>query len=133
MQGIVDALIRGIEKNGGKVILKQHVKKILIEGGEAVGVVLKGGQKIRARKAVVSNAALRNTARMLAPEDVPDSWRSSVEDTPECPSFMHLHCGFSAEGLKEVMGGKDLQCHYMVVNGRCSSLDCISGARIQKP
>jgi phytoene dehydrogenase-like protein len=117
-EGIVDALIRGIEKNGGKVVLKQHVQNIIVEGGEAAGVVLKGGQKIKARKAVVSNAALRNTARLLGPDDVPPSWRSEVEETPECPSFMHLHCGFSADGLKEAMGGKELQCHYMVVNGK---------------
>ncbi len=38
------------------------------------------------------------------------------EKTPECPSFIHLHLGFSAEGLKEVLGDKELLCHYMVVN-----------------
>ncbi|KAL0044098.1 hypothetical protein WJX82_009252 [Trebouxia sp. C0006] len=35
---IVDALRRGIEKNGGKIMLRSHVEEILVEGGQAVGV-----------------------------------------------------------------------------------------------
>ena len=31
-QGIVDALVRGIEKNGGRVLLRARVEDILIEG-----------------------------------------------------------------------------------------------------
>ena len=38
---IVDALVRGIEKNGGRVLLRSHVDSILVEGGRAAGVRLK--------------------------------------------------------------------------------------------
>ena len=37
-QFIVDALVRGIEKNGGQVILKSHVDESCTEDGQAVGV-----------------------------------------------------------------------------------------------
>uniref|UniRef100_A0A7S1E1F7 Amine oxidase domain-containing protein n=2 Tax=Hemiselmis andersenii TaxID=464988 RepID=A0A7S1E1F7_HEMAN len=77
---------------------------------------MKGGKEVRARKAVISNAAARSTARLLPEGEVPAAWREEVDDVPECPSFMHLHLGFSAKGLKEAMGGKELECHYMVVN-----------------
>ena len=38
---IVDALVRGIEKNGGRVMLRAHVQDIVVEGGRASGVRLK--------------------------------------------------------------------------------------------
>ena len=41
---IIDALVRGIEKFGGRLALNSHVEKILIENGRAVGVKLRGGQ-----------------------------------------------------------------------------------------
>ncbi len=33
---IVDALRRGIEKNGGKIMLRSHVEEILVEGDAAL-------------------------------------------------------------------------------------------------
>jgi phytoene dehydrogenase-like protein len=38
---IVDALVRGIEKNGGKVLLKAHVEEVLVDEGRAAGVRLR--------------------------------------------------------------------------------------------
>lgn len=38
---IVDALVRGITKNGGQVLLRTHVEQIVMEQGRAVGVSLK--------------------------------------------------------------------------------------------
>lgn len=38
---LVDALVRGIIKNGGKVMLKTPVEQIVMEQGRAVGVRLK--------------------------------------------------------------------------------------------
>jgi len=41
---IIDALVSGIKKFGGRIALHSHVKKILIENGRAVGVKLQSGQ-----------------------------------------------------------------------------------------
>lgn len=41
---IIDALVSGIEKFGGRLTLRSHVEKILIENGRAVGVKLQSGQ-----------------------------------------------------------------------------------------
>lgn len=53
--------VRGIEKLGGRVELKSHVQEIVVEGGKAVGVRLRSGAVVRARKAVVSNASIWDT------------------------------------------------------------------------
>lgn len=75
---------RGVKKNGGKVRTKSHVDQILIEGGRAVGVVLQGGQVIRASKAVVSNASMWDTVRLLPPEHVPTSYQKQVHLYHQC-------------------------------------------------
>lgn len=38
---IVNALVRGLQKHGGKLSLKSHVKEIVTEGGRAIGVKLR--------------------------------------------------------------------------------------------
>lgn len=52
---------RGVKKNGGRVLLNAHVEGIELEGGRAVGVRLRGGARICARRAVVSNASMWDT------------------------------------------------------------------------
>ena len=47
------------------MLLNAHVEEVLVEGGRATGVRLRGGSTIRARKAVVSNASLWDTQRLL--------------------------------------------------------------------
>lgn len=41
--------------------LRSHVEEIIVEGGRAVGVRLRNGNEVRARKAVVSNASVWDT------------------------------------------------------------------------
>ena len=62
-RAIVDPLIRGIEKRGGKIYLNSHVDKINVIDGRATGITLrsrKGGTPtvVRADKAVVSNISV---------------------------------------------------------------------------
>lgn len=47
-RAIVNALVRGLEKNGGNLRLKAHVKEIIVEGNRAIGVRLKNGEVRRA-------------------------------------------------------------------------------------
>lgn len=41
---VVDALVRGLQKFGGRLSLSSHVESIVIENGKAVGVKLRSGQ-----------------------------------------------------------------------------------------
>ena len=41
---VVDALVRGIQKFGGRISLRSHVENIVVQNGRAVGVKLRSGQ-----------------------------------------------------------------------------------------
>ena len=106
---IVDALVRGLEKFGGILRLKSHVEKILVDKGRAVGVQLQRGERLRA-DAVISNATLWDTVeRLLDPQQVPKQEQQLAANTEMVPSFMHLHLGIRADGLKHLSG------HHVVV------------------
>ncbi|MBW4551878.1 MAG: NAD(P)/FAD-dependent oxidoreductase [Aphanocapsa sp. GSE-SYN-MK-11-07L] len=116
---LVNALLRGLESKGGELRLNAHVEQILIEGDtrrvgkaeRAVGVRLRNGEVIRARRAVVSNAVLWDTLKLLPEGGLPKADWLKSQATPECDSFMHLHLGIDAAGLSP-----NLECHYIVVN-----------------
>ena len=108
---LVDALVRGLKRHGGQLMLNAHVEQVLVEGNRAVGVRLRGGKEMRSRRAVVSNASVWDTLKLLPEGAVPKRFREKRQATPECDSFMHLHLGIDAAGLRP-----DLACHYIVVN-----------------
>eukprot|EP01025_Chloroclados_australasicus_P031419 TRINITY_DN31773_c0_g1_i10.p1 TRINITY_DN31773_c0_g1~~TRINITY_DN31773_c0_g1_i10.p1 ORF type:complete len:384 (-),score=37.53 TRINITY_DN31773_c0_g1_i10:275-1426(-) len=112
-EAIVGALVRAIEKFGGKVLLRAHVEEIVVQGGQAVGVRLhsKKQELIKAKHAVVSNASTWDTQKLLPDRIGHESWRQSCRNTPQTESFMHLHLGINADGLDP-----DLQCHHLIVN-----------------
>ncbi len=110
-EALVNALVRGLKKYDGKLLLKAHVEEIIVENNRAVGVNLRGNKQIRATKAVISNASVWDTLKLLPSKAVPQSFRQQRQTTPECDSFMHLHLGIDATNLPP-----DLACHYIVVN-----------------
>ncbi|MFB2922356.1 phytoene desaturase family protein [Aerosakkonema funiforme] len=107
---IVDALVRGLERWGGKIRLNAHVEQILLESGKVVGVRLQNGEIIKAA-IVISNATIWDTyTNLLKPEDLPTSYRQKSLTTPAVDSFMHLQLGIRAEGLENITG------HHVVVH-----------------
>jgi phytoene dehydrogenase-like protein len=107
---LVDALVRGLQKYGGELRLNAHVAQVLVEGKRAAGVQLCNGLTIHAREAVISNASVWDTLKLLPPTSVPQSFLDQRQSIPECDSFMHLHLGIDATGLSA-----DLPCHFIVV------------------
>jgi len=108
--GLVNALVRGLEKYGGQLWLKSHVERILMEGGRAIAVQLQNGETIKARRAVVSNASVWDTLKLLPTEHLPQRFVEQRQQTPPCDSFMHLHLGIDGTGLPA-----DLPCHFIWV------------------
>jgi len=97
-------LVRGLEKFGGKLQMNAHVDQILTENGRAVGVRLKNGKLIKAKKAVVSNATPFDTVKMLADKDnrLPaeaEEWKATLGKLPRHGAIMHLFVAIDAEGL----------------------------------
>lgn len=108
---IVNGLVRGLKKHGGRLVLSSHVQEIVLQGGRATGVVLRDGTYIKARKAVISNASTWDTMRLLPKGSLPLEYQERSESTPQCDSFMHLHLGMDAKDLPS-----DLGIHHIVVN-----------------
>jgi len=107
---IVDALVRGLHRWGGKLRLGTPVEQILVESGLTTGVRLQNSEIIRA-PIVISNATVWDTyTKLLRPEDLPESYRKSALSMPAVDSFMHLHLGIKAEGLEGLTG------HHVVVH-----------------
>ena len=100
------------------ISLNTHVAEILVEQGRAVGVKLKNGKIIRARKAVVSNATPFDTVKMLPAQDQLDpqmkgytelkEWRETLGTLPRHGAILHLFVAVDAE---KVVNGKKLADH----------------------
>jgi len=108
---IVDALVRGLQRHGGRLRLGAHVEEIVLDSDRAAGVRLRGGKRLRAERAVVSNASIWDTLRLLPDSAATRQLHRQRGNTPACASFMHLHLGIDASGLPT-----DLPCHHITVN-----------------
>lgn len=64
---IAKKIIPVITQQGGKVLHSALVRQILLKNGRAVGVELKDGRQVWARRAVISNAGAYNTFKELLP------------------------------------------------------------------
>ncbi|MBI4613820.1 MAG: NAD(P)/FAD-dependent oxidoreductase [Planctomycetes bacterium] len=72
---VAHALWKALIKAGGRVRGMREVRRILVEGGRAVGVELTGGERIAARRAVVSAVDFRQTfLSLLDPRELGDEF-----------------------------------------------------------
>ena len=77
---LAEALQHCFSDLGGSVRLDSTVKEILVEGGEARGLVLEGGEQIRARNAVVSSLHVQQLFPHMVPGfRLPDGFNRSVQ------------------------------------------------------
>jgi phytoene dehydrogenase-like protein len=109
-QAIADALVRGLEKHGGRLVLGAHVESVIVEDGRAAGLQLRRGGQVRARRAVVSNATVWDTLELVPAGALPEEYRREAAAAPRTESIVHLHLGIDATGLPE-----DLGIHHVVL------------------
>jgi phytoene dehydrogenase-like protein len=90
---LAHALWEAFAHAGGRVFLKHGVRRILAEGGKAVGVELDDGARIRARRIVASSVSLEQTfLAMLEPSALPEGFGKHVEAFPHMDwSFFSVH------------------------------------------
>lgn len=71
---LTQALVNLVQALGGKILTDQHVEKVLVEDGRAVGVRVQGGTEYRATRGVISNIdARRLFLRLVDPADADDA------------------------------------------------------------
>jgi phytoene dehydrogenase-like protein len=108
---LVAALVRGLEKHGGSLRLGAHVEEIMVASDRATGVRLQRGETITATRAVISNASIWDTLKLLPDHPATRSLQRQRQTIPPCGSFMHLHVGIDGTGLPD-----SLACHHIVVH-----------------
>eukprot|EP00586_Coscinodiscus_wailesii_P002434 CAMPEP_0172482894 /NCGR_PEP_ID=MMETSP1066-20121228/9587_1 /TAXON_ID=671091 /ORGANISM="Coscinodiscus wailesii, Strain CCMP2513" /LENGTH=305 /DNA_ID=CAMNT_0013246399 /DNA_START=108 /DNA_END=1021 /DNA_ORIENTATION=+ len=133
MGELSSTLVKAMTKNGkGTLQLNSRVERLLLseKNGKphCYGVVLQNGRHIHARRGVICNAPLWNTAKILQnsisdnndDQDLktPPSILAAVQEmtslaknTNYTGSFMHLHLGIPSTDLPA-----DLECHHSVLN-----------------
>jgi prolycopene isomerase len=88
-QSLAEALVRALEAQGGELVLRALVRRILVEDGRVAGVLLENGQRVRA-PLVVSNADARQTVEeLVGPERFPARFRRRLRvATPSISAFL---------------------------------------------
>ncbi|TFG25207.1 MAG: hypothetical protein EU533_01345 [Promethearchaeota archaeon] len=79
-----NTLEKAIEKNGGTILYRNKVKKILFDGKKANGILLSDGTIIKAKK-IISGTTVWNLYNDLIPDDLlskkQKNWVNSLENT----------------------------------------------------
>lgn len=100
-QQIPDRLEKMIVEKGGRVVYRMPVERVLVEGGQALGVVLPGGRVVLA-EAVISNTGVRDLygrmvgRSLLRPETA--QWLDMLEPSP---GVMAVYLGIPETGIPE--------------------------------
>ncbi len=93
---IARTLLGTVEAAGGSTRIMADVERILLEGGKAVGVRLKGGEELRAPR-IISAAGVLSTVKRLLPELSQAPWVKSVERLTPASAHVCLYLGFDGD------------------------------------
>jgi prolycopene isomerase len=104
---IATALVEGIRKFGGDVMLGRTVEKILLTGRKAIGVRLSNGQEYFA-ETIVSNATVWDTFGNLIDDE---RFRVPESKFIISPSWFNMHIGINADILPE-----GFNVHHIIVD-----------------
>lgn len=75
------ALRKAFVDAGGQILENSHVDSVIIQNGEAKGVVLAGGKRIMAKKFVVSSVdTIQSFQKFVDPDLLPIEWKTALRD-----------------------------------------------------
>lgn len=94
---VAKELLTTVAESGGWTRICADVDEIVIEGGQAVGVKLTGGEVIRST-AVISAAGIQSTVSRLLPESYREQdWAKEVVSLPASSAHVCLYIGFEGD------------------------------------
>jgi all-trans-retinol 13,14-reductase len=96
-QRIAGELLRTVADAGGWTRIAADVERILIADGAAVGVRLRDGEELRARRVVSAAGARATVERLLPPEFAARAWVASIRNLPPAPAHVCLYLGFKGD------------------------------------
>ncbi|MEZ4449108.1 MAG: NAD(P)/FAD-dependent oxidoreductase [Nannocystaceae bacterium] len=96
-QEIARTLLKTVADAGGYTRIRADVDSIVIEGGRAVGVRMKDGEELRARRVISAAGALATVERLLPPEARVAPWTDSVRRLTPAAAHVCLYLGFRGD------------------------------------
>ena len=99
-ESVVNALVRGFKKNGGKLLLSSKVKNINFTNEFATGVTLENNATINS-EFIVANCDIWNK-HSLIPSHLISKFKDKEFNVEKCKSFLHIHLGFDASDVKDL-------------------------------
>jgi prolycopene isomerase len=88
-QRLADAFVHALQRDGGELLLKSSVQRILVEHGHAQGVVLENGQRIAAPVVVSAVDALQTYSELIGSGQLSRRFeRSLSEMKPSLSAFV---------------------------------------------
>lgn len=111
---LTQALARCLQHHGGEVRLSAPVERIEVADGTATGIILEGGEQVRARR-IVSNAHIHTTLlQLVGAENLPGDLAKRVTDVRIGNGFgMIVRCAVSElpNYTAAPSGGQAADCH----------------------
>lgn len=102
MGAVAESLARRARERGVTIRTDAEVSRVLVEGGQAVGVLTAAGEELPAQ-AVASNADPKRTfLGLLDAADLPDEFRAAIEGFDMRGSMARVH--IALDGLPEFVG-----------------------------
>ncbi len=103
-QQIALQLLKTVEDAGGYTRISADVAQILVENGVAVGVRMRDGEEIRARRIVSAAGALATVDRLLPQQYATQDWVASIRGLSPAPAHVCLYMGFKGDIRKAGAG-----------------------------
>jgi phytoene dehydrogenase-like protein len=92
-QRLADAVAMGLVKNGGEMVLERRVERMLVRNKAVEGVVLDGGEQVRADTVVASGDARDTFGKLIPSDDLPRSWNQRIREGNASLSILSLYLG----------------------------------------
>ncbi|MGP4076345.1 phytoene desaturase family protein [Halobacillus sp. K22] len=92
IQKMIDSMVKMLEIRLGEIRTEASVERVLVESGQAYGVVLEDGEEIVADKAVIGNVTpTQMVNRLLNVNEIPDHYLKQAENYRYGPATMMIH------------------------------------------
>lgn len=97
-------LLQTVKEAGGATRIRADVDTLLVENGRAVGVRLRDGEELRARRVVSAIGAQATVLRLLPAAERQAPWAQSIAALRQSPAHACLYLGFRGDIRKAGAG-----------------------------